>query len=91
MPAIVFTAIVLFLEVKYYISGRRWLLIVSDGHISRQAERGWAGKNKGLTGWVGETTASSHQHRRRCSSLRRRYRVMIIVSIVECPAHGEPK
>lgn len=38
-----------------------------------QAEKGLGGKqNNGWTGWVGETTASSHQHR--C-----RYRVMVIV------------
>lgn len=36
----------------------------------QQAERGWAG-NKGRLGWVGETTASSHQHR--C-----RYRVIVV-------------
>lgn len=36
----------------------------------QQAERGWAG-NKGRMGRVGETTASSHQHR--C-----RYRVIVV-------------
>lgn len=36
----------------------------------QQAEWGWAG-NKGRLGWVGETTASSHQHR--C-----RYRVIVV-------------
>lgn len=36
-----------------------------------QAEWGWAGKNNlGETGWVGETTASSHQRRRHCSSVK---------------------
>lgn len=35
-----------------------------------QAERGWAG-NKGRMGRVGETTASSHQHR--C-----RYRIIVV-------------
>jgi len=36
----------------------------------QQAERGWAG-NKGRLGRVGETTASSHQHR--C-----RYRIIVV-------------
>lgn len=36
----------------------------------QQAERGWAG-NKGRMGRVGETTASSHQHR--C-----RYRIIMV-------------
>lgn len=66
-------------------------LSFTDGHFSGQADRGWAGKNNGWTGWVGETTASSHQHRRRCL----RFVVVIVswssVSSVECPTHGEPK
>lgn len=44
----------------------------------QQAERGWAG-NKGRMGWVGETTASSHQHR--C-----RYRIIVVCY---CRAFGE--
>lgn len=33
-----------------------------EGRLTRQAEWGWAGNN-GRMGRVGETTASSHQHR----------------------------
>lgn len=46
----------------------------SEGRLMEQAERGWAGNN-GRMGWVGETTASSHQHR--C-----RYRIVAIVVVV---------
>lgn len=41
-----------------------------EGRLMLQAERGWAGNN-GRMGRVGETTASSHQHR--C-----RYRVILV-------------
>lgn len=40
----------------------------------QQAEWGWAG-NHGRMGWVGETTASSHQHR--C-----RYRIVVVVDVL---------
>jgi len=38
------------------------LRFFSEGRLIEQAERGWAGNN-GRMGRVGETTASSHQHR----------------------------
>lgn len=41
-----------------------------EGRLTRQAEWGWAGNN-GRMGRVGETTASSHQHR--C-----RYRIIVV-------------
>lgn len=41
-----------------------------EGRLTRQAEWGWAGNN-GRMGRVGETTASSHQHR--C-----RYRIVVV-------------
>lgn len=49
-----------------------------EGRLMQQAERGWAG-NKGRLGWVGETTASSHQHR--C-----RYRIVVVCY---CRTFGE--
>lgn len=41
-----------------------------EGRLMEQAEWGWAGNN-GRMGRVGETTASSHQHR--C-----RYRIIVV-------------
>lgn len=46
------------------------LRLFPEGLLNEQAEWGWAG-NKGRMGRVGETTASSHQHR--C-----RYRVIVV-------------
>lgn len=43
-----------------------------EGRLTEQAERGRAGNN-GQMGRVGETTASSHQHR-----CRYRYRVILV-------------
>lgn len=48
-------------------------MFLSEGRLMQQAERGWAG-NHGRMGWVGETTASSHQYR--C-----RYLIVVVVDV----------
>lgn len=50
------------------------LCFFSEGRLPEQAERGWVGNN-GRMGRVGETTASSHQHR--C-----RYRIIVVCIVV---------
>lgn len=51
------------------------ICFLSEGRLPEQAERGWVGNNGRTMGRVGETTASSHQHR--C-----RYRIIVVCIVV---------
>lgn len=51
------------------------ICFLSEGRLPEQAERGWVGNNGRIMGRVGETTASSHQHR--C-----RYRIIVVCIVV---------